>query len=346
MSKKSRATMEDIAAKLGISINAVSLALNNKQGVSHDLRAQIFLTAEKLGYFEHRPRYKQAVRHRTLCLIMRRMYFSSSNFYSQVILGVQEEAALQGYSVLIEILDDDDTASVPESITNRLVSAVMILGAVTDRYLNLIEESGVNLILLDHCPAGFRIDSIMTANEDGTFRLTKYLLDRGYERFGFFGDLDYSDSVRERYAGLARALYLSQEKRSLLEIHTELERYSILNDLEALIVAGDQSAVWQLVSQLSSLPDVFICSNDDAAALLIKAFTAHQVKVPLDISICGFDNSAIAEQVRPQLTTMNVHKKVLGREAVRRLIWRIHTPDALVTRTSIQTELIVRNSTR
>lgn len=346
MAKKRRATMKDIAAELGISINAVSLALNNKLGVSQAMRERVFQTAEALGYFENKPRYKQAVRQRTLCLIMRRMYFSSSSFYSQVILGVQEEAALQGYSVLIEILDDDDRADVPESITERLVSAVMILGAVSNEYLSRIEATGVDLILLDHCPAGFRIDSIMTANEDGSFRLTQYLLKQGYQRFGFFGDLDYSNSIRERFAGLTRALYLSQERRSLLDIHTEVERYSLLQNLESLVVDGDVAGVWEQVVKLPSLPDVFVCSNDDAAALLLLALAQHQIVVPLDVAVCGFDNSVIAEQVRPQLTTMNVHKKVMGREAVRRLIWRIHNPDALVTRTSIQTELIVRESTR
>ncbi len=344
MNGRKRTTMQDIAQALDLSINAVSLALNNKPGVSQNVRADVFKTAEALGYFSHRPKYKQAVRQRTLCLIMRRIYFSSSHFYSQIMLGIQEEAAVQGYSVLIELLDEEQPL-IPQSIRDRLVSAVLIMGAVSDPYLRSIMETGVSMILVDHTSSDFSIDTIMTANEDGTFRLTRHLLERGYQRFGFIGDLDYSASIRERYAGVVQALY-RERQHSFLDVVRSLERFSVLNQLESLIVNEDLAGLWERISRLTDWPDVFICSNDEAAVALMRTLADHNIHVPIDLGVCGFDNSLIASFSQPGLTTVDVPKKVLGREAVRRLIWRTHNPSGLATRTSIQTQLIIRGSTK
>lgn len=345
MTRGKKPTMHDIARELGVSINAVSLALNNKSGVSQDVRAKIFKTAEAMGYLDLRPRYKQAVRQRTLCLIMRPMYFSSSHFYAQVMLGIQEEAAIQGYSLFIELLDEGQP-SVPQSIRDRMVSAVIIMGAVPDDYLASIIETGVSLILVDHTSSSFDVDSIMTANINATFRLTQYLLSRGYERFGFFGDLDYSVSIRERYAGLAQALTKEHDDLPFIEVLEQINRYSVLYDLEDYVFNEDLGKISEYLCALPELPDVFVCSNDEAAVAVIRALKAQAINVPDEIGVCGFDDSLIGSLAQPAVTTVSVPKKVLGKEAVRRLIWRSHNPDGLATRTSIQTQLMVRESTK
>lgn len=345
MSQDKRPTMHDIAQELGVSINAVSLALNNKTGVSQEMRAKIFETAESLGYLDHRPKYKQAVRQRTLCLIMRPMYFSSSHFYAQVMLGIQEEAAIQGYSLLVELLDENQP-TVPQSILDRMVSAVLIMGVVPDEYLSSIIKTGVSLILVDHTSSPFEVDSIMTANIDGSFRLAQYLLSRGYERFGFFGDLDYSVSIRERYTGLVQALIRKHNDMPFVDVLSELNRYSILYDLEEYVFNEDLEKIGAYLQTMSEWPDVFVCSNDEAAVAVIRALTAQGIDVPGEIGVCGFDDSLIGSLSQPAVTTVSVPKKVLGKEAVRRLIWRIHNPEGLATRTSIQTQLIIRESTK
>ena len=57
-----KVTMKDIANKLGISINAVSIALNDKPGVSDEMRLEILKMADKMGYINQNRQYLSVAR--------------------------------------------------------------------------------------------------------------------------------------------------------------------------------------------------------------------------------------------------------------------------------------------
>lgn len=351
MSKK--ITMADIASELDISVNAVSLALNGKKGVSETTRSKVFNVAEKLGYFTDKPKYIQAVKNKTICLITRRRYFSDPSFYSKMILGIQEQAALEGYSILVELLDVDDSVllfkepeDIPKSIKEKLVSGAVIMGAVSDEYLEKIYQTGIPIVLVDHKSSKFNVDSVMSANEDGTYQLTQYLLNQGYREIGFFGDFDYSVSIKERYLGVLKALYEFFDDKSYILTQKRLNKYSVLHDLEFNIIDKNYDVIWHKLKQIEKLPEVFICSNDYAASVLIDVLRRHSIHIPGEVAVAGFDNSLPAVQHNKLITTVNVSKKALGREAIRRLAWKIKNPQAMSTRISIQTELVIRKTTK
>ncbi len=341
MSKK--VVMKDLAKRLGVSINAVSLALNGKPGVSDELRREVLSLADELGYMHGNPRFEKTYRNNYFCIILKRRYFSASNFYSQVLLGIQEQAADHGYGTLIEIYDDIPEA-IPECIVKKRISGIIVLGVVPDDYLEKLALYSRNIISVDHISHHLSIDSIMTSNVEGSYRMTDFVLSKGYRDIGFFGDLEYSTSIRERYSGCLYRLREENPSLTYTEHMEELEKKSILYKLENLVVDHKTDEIIRLLESLASLPKAFICSNDDAAAELIVALNRMNLRVPDDIAVLGFDDSSVAIQTVPALTTTHVEMKVMGREGVRRLIWRIHNPNALATRTSIETRLVVRDS--
>mgnify|MGYP003436682023 CR=1 FL=1 len=66
--------MRDIADSLGISVNAVSIALNNKAGVSDEMRTKILRTAEKIGYLKEKNKFVRTFSHTNLCIMMQKIY--------------------------------------------------------------------------------------------------------------------------------------------------------------------------------------------------------------------------------------------------------------------------------
>lgn len=66
--------MKDIAHKLGISINAVSLALNDKPGVSEEMRLEILRTADQLGYINKKRKYISVFSKSNICVMMQSYY--------------------------------------------------------------------------------------------------------------------------------------------------------------------------------------------------------------------------------------------------------------------------------
>jgi len=84
-------SMKDIAEELGISINAVSLSLNDRPGVSVETREKVFETALRLGYLQSREKYQILYARNRLGLFVRKKNFQS-RFYSRVIYGIEQEA--------------------------------------------------------------------------------------------------------------------------------------------------------------------------------------------------------------------------------------------------------------
>ena len=75
------------------------------------------------------------------------------------------------------------------------------------------------------------------------------------------------------------------------------------------------------------LPDVLICANDSNAFAVIKALVQMGLRVPIDIGVTGFDDTPLCEKFIPPLTTVQVQKEGMGKEAVARLVDRIQRKD-------------------
>ena len=100
-----RITMKQIADELGISINAVSLALNNKQGVSESTRKRVLRLANKTGYLDQSDKYNKTFSSKHICVLIRKIYFQAMHFYSRVIYGIQWQADRLGYDNIIPFSD-------------------------------------------------------------------------------------------------------------------------------------------------------------------------------------------------------------------------------------------------
>ena len=78
-------TMKDIAKRLNVSINAVSIALNDKPGVSDEMRLQILRTADEMGYINQKKQYLSIFSKSNICVLMQSYYANRGHFYSFVL---------------------------------------------------------------------------------------------------------------------------------------------------------------------------------------------------------------------------------------------------------------------
>ena len=85
-------------------------------------------------------------------------------------------------------------------------------------------------------------------------------------------------------------------------------------------------------------------SNDAFALAALRAAQALGRRIPEDLSVVGFDDIELSQQVSPQLTTMAVDKVSMGRLAVQMLSYRLAWPDAAITLTTLRPRLIERES--
>lgn len=314
-------TMKDIAKRLNVSINAVSIALNDKPGVSDEMRLQILRTADEMGYINQKKQYLSIFSKSNICVLMQSYYANTGHFYSIVLCSIVEQAKNFGYFSILNYFEDNDF-HMPECIVDRKVAGVLVVGKISDSHLKALKKVGIPVVLVDFTSLGDPCDCVLTHNRQGGYMLTDYVVLKGYKTIGFFGDLDYSFSFQDRFMGYKQALIQNQIVSSE-NVDSYIEEHSFLHNIEKYILANEITEIVKILKS-KKLPEVLICANDSNAFAVISALKDMGLKIPEDIGVTGFDDTPLCEKANPQITTVQVQKELMGQVAVSNLMDRIH----------------------
>lgn len=336
-----KVTMKDIAKELNISINAVSIALNDKPGVSDSMRLKILRTADKMGYINEKHHYLSVFSKSNICILMQSYYANTGPFYSIVLRSIVERAKQLGYISILNYFEDNQF-EFPDCIIDRKVAGILVVGKISDQNLNQLKNTGIPVVLVDYTSLGDTCDCVLTHNKQGGYLITQYVLDKGYKRVGFFGDLEYSLSFSDRFMGYKQALV---NRNITDDIESYMNQYSILHDTEKYVLENDVHSIVSLLEK-SELPEVFVCANDSNAFILLNALTLMNIKVPDQIGITGFDDTPLCDKTIPKLTTVQVQKELMGEIAVNKLIDRIHRENDVQMTQLLSTKIFERDSVK
>ncbi|MEG0366739.1 MAG: LacI family DNA-binding transcriptional regulator [Coprobacillus sp.] len=333
--------MKDIADKLGVSINAVSIALNEKQGVSDEMRLEILKTADEMGYINQKRQYLSVFSKTNICVLMQSYYADTGHFYSIVLRSIVEQAKVFGYFSILNYFEDNNFI-VPECIVERKAAGILIVGKISDANLMVLKRLGIPIVLVDFTSLCTPCDCVLTHNRQGGYMLGNYIIEKGYKEIGFFGDLDYSFSFQDRYLGYKQSLIQSGiiDKD---EVDTYITQHSFLNGIEEHILSNNITEIINILSS-KELPKVLLCANDSNAFAVILALTQMGYKIPEQIGVVGFDDTPLCEKSVPKITTVQVQKELMGQVAVSNLIDRIHRNDNTPTTILLSVKIVERDS--
>ncbi|MEN6315464.1 MAG: LacI family DNA-binding transcriptional regulator [Clostridiaceae bacterium] len=338
MTKK--VNMDDIAKKLNISKNTVSLALRNMPGISSQTSKLIFDAAKELGY-EYKKSLKTSSAKETdsknICLILSKSIRNMIGFYSYIQMGIEEEAKRNSLNTILYYYDEnDENFETPLCIRDGIVSGIITLGHVTRNNLNKIIGYKIPLVAIDEYYDNLNLDYVLTDNLCGGYVATEYLIKHGHRKIGFAGDIHQASSFYDRYYGFLKAM-------SDHSLHVN-SPYTLIDKGLQKFLNKDIAPVVNELKSLPELPTAFFCCNDPEALALYKAFNIMGLRVPDDVSIIGFDNIDSAKNVSPELTTMHVEKELTGIKAVRRLVEKMQDKTGVSQKILIPTTLVERQS--
>lgn len=338
--RKSRSTMRDIAEASGYSLGTVSQALNHKPGVAPGTRAHVFEVAQKLGY-QIKPRLTNhpTGKLKTIGLLIKQdndLPYVINPFYSYVLAGAEQECRRQGISLMFASITVDEYNRVinwPPLLFNSSVDGLIIVGTFLEDAIAQIDYQADAIALVDSYAPGLQVNSIVTDNLNGAQSAVNHLIDCGHTRIGLIGSTpDAYPSIRERRKGYTRAL-----KQANIET-TYIEDGPLTRE-------GGYAAALNLLRRAPEITAIFGC-NDNVAIGIMNAAQALNLKIPDDLSLVGFDNIDLAQEVSPALTTVHVNKTLMGTLAVRHLRDQIEHEERTSLTTVISTELIIRDSVR
>ncbi|GGH26041.1 LacI family transcriptional regulator [Paenibacillus segetis] len=338
MGRKKKVSMQDIASKLEISKNAVSLALMNKKGVSEEMRALVLHTAREMGYGPFAT--KESAAANILVLVPERIMSYQDNdhfqFYHDMIWGLEKSIRKKGYNAVIAPIDQEMETGLklPGLFTDISYRGVILFGIIDKAYARLIWDMDTPLVMLDSYYRDLPCPVVTSANMEGAYEVVSFLIDGGHEEIGFIGPTNLTTSHEERWFGYWKAMQTHGLEVQREYCLTSSEGY---NQTEAEIA--------QFLDGLRAIPTAFFCGNDRIAYILRGLLEEREIAIPERVSIAGFDDTHYGDHVDRALTTMRVEKEMMCDAAASMLLTLTGNSRESI-RHSVAPTLVVRSSVK
>lgn len=332
---KDKLTINDIAKLAGVSKGAVSYVLNNKPGVSEEVRERVLRIIEEYGYKPNK--LAQALAGKRTNFVALVIPDISDVFYAKIVKGVERTLTKNGYflNLYSTHANPEKEQEVFDFLNTGFVEGVIIMAYHLEK--NFIEEIidlKIPFVFIDYPYEDNKIYSVAVDNEEGGFKATEYLISLGHRKIAFIHGSKEAWDSEFRFRGYLKAL----------------EKYDIPFN-EKLVSRGDftkeggYKAVKELLSTSEKFTAIF-CANDHMAFGAIRALKEEGLRVPEDVSVIGFDNIEASALSNPPLTTIMQPIYQLG-EVSAKILLRLLSGENLETkRYLLKTQLIERKSCR
>lgn len=346
-----RVTLQTVADKVGVSRMTVSNAFSRPDQLSSDLRLRILAAAEELGYVGPDPAGRALARGTTGAVGVLLTDSLGMAFRDEIASGffgaLAEELAPTGLALALL-----PTRGSGETIPARDIAmdgALVYACAGDTPALDWLVRRRLPLVFVEQTPLpGYA--SVVLDDVGGAAAGAQHVLDLGHRdvailtmaphgEHGLVADVarasgSYVDRARVR--GWTETLRAGGARVSAAQVPDNSERH------------GYEGA--RLLLDGPDRPTAILCFSDLMAWGVVHAAQDLGLRVPEDVSVVGFDDSALAARIRPALTTVRQDLAAKGRAAAVALTRAIEaartgTPLAEPLETVLPTELVVRRST-
>ncbi|HEY5221565.1 MAG TPA: LacI family DNA-binding transcriptional regulator [Microbacteriaceae bacterium] len=326
--------LAEVARKVGVSEATVSRVLNEKPGVSDATRKAVLTALDVLGY--ERPTKLRGGRARLVGLVLPELQNPIFPAFAEVIGGA---LAQNGYTPVLctQTAGGITEADYVELLLQQQVSGVVFVGgayaqrdASHEHYLRLAELK-LPTVLVNAPVKSLRFATVSCDDAVATEQAMNHLRQLGHTRIGFLlGPRDHEPSLRK----LAAARRIAAGWGAVLD---EDQITTSLYSLEAAQVAASRL--------LAAGVTAIVCASDPMALGAIRAARRAGLSVPRDVSVVGYDDSALMNCTEPPLTTVRQPIETMGKMIIELLIRQISSDSASADEFLFEPELVVRGST-
>ena len=334
-------TMKDIATALGISVATVSRALKDSPRISAACRESVKKYAAEHNFYPNflaeSLRHSKANPIKIIGVIIPQF---AHYYFSTILSGIEEEASARGYRLMVAQSDEkyEKEVSICRSFYENKVCGIIVSQAKDtmkyDHFQNLM-DNGVPVVFYDRICTGVDASRVVVDDYMGAYTAVTHMIDTGCHRIAFYGASMKLEIAKNRYNGYKDALL-----KHGLEIDEDIIRYCD-NRADAEIITPD-------ILAKKNRPDAFFAVNDDTAIGILYTAKRMGLRIPEDLSICGFTNGERAIACDPMLTTVEQRGVMVGEEAANILIGQVEgsIPMDKVERRVVRTRLIIRGTTK
>lgn len=329
-----RPTMKDVARLAGVSIQTVSVVVNDKAVVSPETRERILAAIDELGY---RPqavgRSLRTGSTRTIGLLVADI---TNPFFARMADAVEDHAHEAGYNLILYNThsDAERERTYLHIAAERWVDGMLfVTTSDTLHGLGALRSAGIPTVAIDRIPRDYDGAWVILDNERTGALVAEHLLDLGHRDLAqICGPLD---------------LRLSVERLQSFEAAVRARGFEPVGH-----AVGDAS--WSCRSGYEAMrtllggkrtPTAIFASNDRLAIGAMRAAMEAGLRVPDDLSIVGVDDIELATFLTPPLTTVRQSLADVATLATKILLDLVHGREPVQTQVVFHPELVVRQST-
>lgn len=337
--KNTPITMKDIARELKVSAATVSRALKDSPRISAKRRDEIRRYAEEHNFSPNI--IAESLRNRRVIKVIGVIVPQFTHFYfSSVLSGIEEEADKYGYRILVaqSLEQYDREVEVCRSFYENKVCGILVSQAINtskyDHFTDLINKN-VPLVFFDRICTGMNTCRVVVDDYMGAFSAVEYLIKTGCRHIAYYGSSMNLEISKNRYNGW----------------HDALRKHGIDPDSCVKRFCDNREHAERITPEVLNMedrPDAFFAVNDDTAIGIMYTAKHMGLRIPEDISVCGFTNGQRAIVCDPMLTTVEQNGKEVGRQAASILIGKAEgrIPLDKIEKRVVRTRLVVRGSTK
>ncbi len=302
-------TIKDVARYAGVSPMTVSRVVNGGQYVSDATRQTVMQAVRQLGYSPNlAARNLASARGERLGLLYGN---PSASYLSEFLVGALDAATRHGVQLVLEKCELTPAAS--RRAVRRLVAGgvvgVVLPPPLCESAVIRAELQVARMRIVAVAAGRPPVDAMCVSIDDfaAAREMTGYLLALGHQRLGFIKGHPNQTASDERWHGFVAAV---QEHGDLPPPRVEQGFFTFRSGLDAA----------RKLLATEPLPTAIFASNDDMAAAVMAEAHRRGLEVPNDLTVVGFDDSLIAANIWPGLTTIHQPIAQMAGEAVDMLV--------------------------
>jgi LacI family transcriptional regulator len=334
-------TIRDIARKLNLSVSTVSKALSDSYEISEKTKRLVIEYSREHNYYPN-PLAQSLKRGRSksIGIVVSTI---DNHFFSQVINGIESVAYSNDYNVIITQTHESNEREI-KNINHLIHHAIdgLLISLSTEtyetEYLKKLQQQGLHIVFFDRVSNEIDTHKVIADNFKGGYEATSHLLQSGFNKIAHITSSANTSITGERLAGYKKAM-----DDNNIAINEQYIKYCPHGGKQ---VDEIENALNELLA-LDERPNAIFTASDRITTTTLSLLHKLNVKIPNEIALIGFTNTALAEVLNPPLSAIYQPGFEMGKTATELLLGLIkskHPINDFETRV-LPTQLFQRAST-
>jgi LacI family transcriptional regulator len=330
-----RASLKDIAKKVGVSTALVSYVLNGQEKekrVGAEVVKKIRQAAEELNYQPNQiARSLRMQKTKTIGLIVADI---ANPFFGQLARIVENEANKSGYTVIFGSSDEDESKSAVliNTLLNRQVDGLIIVPAEgTSNQIETLLKKKIPVVLVDRYFPEISVSHVVLDNFQATFDATCHLINSGNKHIAMVAYKSTLIHMKDRIRGYEEAMKMNNLSDKVHVTEIRYDHYEEdFNNAFGRLVSGDRKI------------DALLFATSILSISGLFQIQKHCLKIPEDFAFIGFDGGSSFDLFQPPLSFIQQPIEEMGKDSTRILIDLIND-SGNISQIKLQSKMIIRD---